>query len=82
MDGRLAHFASHLGLDPPGIPSPRPTGRSTDRRGKLLFEDGEPLTFGEFMDAILTLRGTNQTTVKDRRSGTAGAGLGGRVFGL
>ncbi|CAK9026451.1 unnamed protein product [Durusdinium trenchii] len=33
--------------------------------GKLLFEDGEPLTFGEFMDAILTLRGTNQTTVKD-----------------
>ena len=34
--------------------------------GKLLFEDGEPLTFPEFMDAILTLRGSNQTTVKDR----------------
>lgn len=33
--------------------------------GKLLFEDGEPLTFPEFMDAILTLRGSNQTTVKD-----------------
>eukprot|EP00913_Durusdinium_trenchii_P007481 g7033.t1 len=33
--------------------------------GKLLFEDGEPLTFGEFMDAILTLRGTNQTTCED-----------------
>jgi len=33
--------------------------------GKLLFEDGEPLTFGEFMDAILTLRGSNRTTVKD-----------------
>ena len=24
---------------------------------RLLFEDGQPLTFGEFMDAILTLRG-------------------------
>jgi len=33
--------------------------------GQLLFEDGQPLTFGEFMDAILTLRGSNQTTVKD-----------------
>jgi len=33
--------------------------------GKLLFEDGEPLTFGEFMRCILTLRGSNQTTVKD-----------------
>ncbi|CAJ1388363.1 unnamed protein product, partial [Effrenium voratum] len=33
--------------------------------GRLLFEDGEPLTFKEFMDAILTLRGSNQTTVKD-----------------
>mmetsp|Transcript_69840 Transcript_69840/g.114464 ORF Transcript_69840/g.114464 Transcript_69840/m.114464 type:complete len:601 (+) Transcript_69840:27-1829(+) len=32
---------------------------------KLLFEDGEPLTFGEFMDAMLTLRGSNSTTVKD-----------------
>jgi len=32
---------------------------------KLLFEDGEPLSFGEFMDAMLTLRGSNQTTVKD-----------------
>mmetsp|Transcript_3248 Transcript_3248/g.7679 ORF Transcript_3248/g.7679 Transcript_3248/m.7679 type:complete len:596 (+) Transcript_3248:69-1856(+) len=32
---------------------------------KLLFEDEEPLTFGEFMDAMLTLRGSNQTTVKD-----------------
>eukprot|EP00438_Fugacium_kawagutii_P012315 Skav221946 [mRNA] locus=scaffold195:486478:491102:+ [translate_table: standard] len=32
---------------------------------KLLFEDGEPLTFPEFMDAILTLRGSNQTTVKE-----------------
>ncbi|CAK9096275.1 unnamed protein product [Durusdinium trenchii] len=33
--------------------------------GKLLFEDGEPLTFGDFMKGILTLRGSNQTTVKD-----------------
>lgn len=33
--------------------------------GKLLFEDGQPLTFGDFMKGILTLRGTNQTTVKD-----------------
>ena len=33
--------------------------------GKLLFEDGMPLTFGEFMRGILTLRGSNQTTVKD-----------------
>jgi len=33
--------------------------------GKLLFEDGEPLTFGDFMRGILTLRGSNQTTVKD-----------------
>ena len=32
---------------------------------RLLFEDGEPLTFGEFMDAMLTLRGSNSTTVKD-----------------
>ena len=32
--------------------------------GKLLFEDGEPLTFGDFMRGILTLRGSNQTTVK------------------
>eukprot|EP00913_Durusdinium_trenchii_P028016 g26267.t1 len=32
--------------------------------GKLLFEDGEPLTFGDFMKGILTLRGSNQTTVK------------------
>ena len=32
---------------------------------RLLFEDGEPLTFGEFMDAMLTLRGSNHTTVKD-----------------
>jgi hypothetical protein len=35
--------------------------------GKLLFEDGEPLTFGDFMKGILTLRGSNQTTVKDAR---------------
>ena len=35
-------------------------------RGKLLFEDGEPLTFGDFMKGILTLRGSNQTTVKAR----------------
>mmetsp|Transcript_25488 Transcript_25488/g.35755 ORF Transcript_25488/g.35755 Transcript_25488/m.35755 type:complete len:187 (+) Transcript_25488:1-561(+) len=33
--------------------------------GKLLFEDGEPLTFPDFMRGILTLRGSNQTTVKD-----------------
>ncbi|CAJ1387676.1 unnamed protein product [Effrenium voratum] len=33
--------------------------------GKLLFEDGEKLTFGDFMRGILTLRGSNQTTVKD-----------------
>ncbi|CAK9097156.1 unnamed protein product [Durusdinium trenchii] len=33
--------------------------------GRLLFEDGEPLTFGDFMRGILTLRGSNQTTVKD-----------------
>mmetsp|Transcript_55068 Transcript_55068/g.103224 ORF Transcript_55068/g.103224 Transcript_55068/m.103224 type:complete len:146 (+) Transcript_55068:15-452(+) len=33
--------------------------------GKLLFEDGEPLTFQDFMKGILTLRGKNQTTVKD-----------------
>ncbi|CAE7947766.1 CACNA1H [Symbiodinium sp. KB8] len=33
--------------------------------GKLLFEDGVPLTFPEFMESILTLRGSNQTTVKD-----------------
>lgn len=33
--------------------------------GKLLFEDGQPLTFGDFMKGILTLRGSNQTTVKD-----------------
>jgi hypothetical protein len=31
----------------------------------LLFEDGEPLTFGDFMRGILTLRGSNQTTVKE-----------------
>ena len=31
----------------------------------MLFEDGEPFTFGEFMDAMLTLRGSNSTTVKD-----------------
>lgn len=31
----------------------------------MLFEDGEPLTFGDFMRGILTLRGSNQTTVKD-----------------
>ena len=35
--------------------------------GKLLFEDGQPLTFGDFMKGILTLRGSNQTTVKDAR---------------
>ena len=34
-------------------------------QGKLLFEDGEPLTFPDFMRGILTLRGSNQTTVKD-----------------
>ena len=39
------------------------TQMTDDRR--LLFEDGEPLTFGEFMDAMLTLRGSNSTTVKD-----------------
>eukprot|EP00434_Breviolum_minutum_P033556 symbB.v1.2.029693.t1/scaffold3274.1/size59892/1 len=46
---------SRLGVDAYGVME----------TGKLLFEDGEPLTFGEFMDAILTLRGSNQTTVKD-----------------
>lgn len=33
--------------------------------GILLFEDGEPLTFAEFMEGMLTLRGSNHTTVKD-----------------
>lgn len=33
--------------------------------GKLLFEDGQPLTFGEFLEGMLMLRGSNQTTVKD-----------------
>ncbi|CAK9023985.1 unnamed protein product [Durusdinium trenchii] len=33
--------------------------------GHLLFEDGEPLTFAEFMEGMMTLRGSNQTTVKD-----------------
>lgn len=33
--------------------------------GILLFEDGEPLTFAEFMQGMLTLRGSNHTTVKD-----------------
>ncbi|CAJ1408463.1 unnamed protein product [Effrenium voratum] len=33
--------------------------------GKLLFEDGEIVTFTEFMHAMLTLRGSNTTTVKD-----------------
>ena len=35
------------------------------RPGKLLFEDGQPLTFGEFLEGMLMLRGSNQTTVKD-----------------
>jgi len=33
--------------------------------GKLLFEDGQPLTFAELLEGILMLRGSNQTTVKD-----------------
>lgn len=33
--------------------------------GKLLMEDGQPLTFGEFLESMLLLRGSNQTTVKD-----------------
>eukprot|EP00913_Durusdinium_trenchii_P032307 g30249.t1 len=33
--------------------------------GKLLFEDGQPLTFGELLEGMLMLRGSNQTTVKD-----------------
>jgi len=33
--------------------------------GSLLFEDGQPLTFGEFLEGMLLLRGSNQTTVKD-----------------
>jgi len=33
--------------------------------GKLLFEDEQPLTFGEFLEGMLMLRGSNQTTVKD-----------------
>ncbi|CAJ1359287.1 unnamed protein product [Effrenium voratum] len=32
---------------------------------KLLFEDGESITFHEFMHAMLTLRLSNTTTVKD-----------------
>eukprot|EP00913_Durusdinium_trenchii_P019614 g18439.t1 len=40
--------------------------------GRLLFEDGEPLTFGDFMRGILTLRGSNQTTdIVDLRKFTA-----------
>ncbi|CAE7348419.1 CACNA1S [Symbiodinium natans] len=33
--------------------------------GKLLFEDGEKASFVDFMQAMLTLRGSNKTTVKD-----------------
>ncbi|CAE8604092.1 unnamed protein product [Polarella glacialis] len=33
--------------------------------GSMLFEDGEPLTFSDFMHGMLMLRGTNTTTVKD-----------------
>eukprot|EP00441_Pelagodinium_beii_P038469 CAMPEP_0197631874 /NCGR_PEP_ID=MMETSP1338-20131121/8893_1 /TAXON_ID=43686 ORGANISM="Pelagodinium beii, Strain RCC1491" /NCGR_SAMPLE_ID=MMETSP1338 /ASSEMBLY_ACC=CAM_ASM_000754 /LENGTH=796 /DNA_ID=CAMNT_0043203413 /DNA_START=72 /DNA_END=2462 /DNA_ORIENTATION=+ len=33
--------------------------------GKMLFEDGEPLSFPDFMNGMLMLRGTNNTTVKD-----------------
>mmetsp|Transcript_73541 Transcript_73541/g.172260 ORF Transcript_73541/g.172260 Transcript_73541/m.172260 type:complete len:274 (-) Transcript_73541:146-967(-) len=33
--------------------------------GKLLFEDGQPLSFGDFLEGMLLLRGSNQCTVKD-----------------
>ncbi|CAE7252670.1 CACNA1S, partial [Symbiodinium necroappetens] len=33
--------------------------------GRLLFEDGEKASFVDFMQAMLTLRGSNKTTVKD-----------------
>ena len=42
-------------------------GISCEDYGHLLFEDGEPLTFAEFMEGMMTLRGSNQTTVKDSR---------------
>lgn len=41
--------------------------RGSQDYGHLLFEDGEPLTFAEFMEGMMTLRGSNQTTVKDSR---------------
>lgn len=33
--------------------------------GKMLFEDGQEVSFVDFMHAMLTLRGSNKTTVKD-----------------
>lgn len=33
--------------------------------GKMLFEDGESVSFMDFMRAMLMLRGSNKTTVKD-----------------
>mmetsp|Transcript_17458 Transcript_17458/g.30330 ORF Transcript_17458/g.30330 Transcript_17458/m.30330 type:complete len:386 (+) Transcript_17458:534-1691(+) len=33
--------------------------------GKLLFEEGLTVTFPQFMESILTLRGSNHSTVKD-----------------
>ena len=44
----------------------------TDCNALCLKEDGEPLTFAEFMEGMMTLRGSNQTTVKDPIAKQAG----------
>eukprot|EP00434_Breviolum_minutum_P019946 symbB.v1.2.017598.t1/scaffold1362.1/size123397/5 len=46
---------SKLGVDP----------QNALDNGKLLFEDGGSVSFMDFMRAMLTLRGSNKTTVKD-----------------